>query len=645
MLKINRKLNKINKMAIYCLSFAALVIILVFGLHITWAAWQEPSLPPPQGNTSLLIDVGPDNQAKSGSLRIDPSYDTDSLATDITHTLEVRGDGAKISTINVNGNLTVDTDTLFVNSNTQRVGIGTTNPASKLTIEGNTGLLVGAAAISGRAIEAITSGASSHGVYGSSTATDKAGVYGVNDSANSYGVWGESGSCAGVYGTSADGIGLKAETAFGPYALYAKNNTAAGNYWAGYFSGRLEATDEVIGSKFLPTKLQNSLVPYTGGWIAGEYSLTFTPYNLAFDGTYIWVANGNSNKVAKLRVSDGSQIGEYTVSNTPRGMAFDGTYLWVATASNNVSKLLASDGSKVGDYNVGATPIAVIFDGTYIWTTNNASNNLSRLLASDPTSRNDYATGINFPQNIIFDGTYIWVSYTSGSSISKFDTNGSKIGDYAITGNPRPMVFDGEYLWAGDNTTNNLYKINPISGVIIGTYTASGRPSQGIVFDGTYIWTGNNDDQITQFRAYDGSKVKDYYHGEQGIQRGGIIFDGTYLWISSSANKKIYKIYSGTGYGHTDLSSVVNLQTSTTGTAQTGSFSVSGTGTIDTNLEVGGDLIVNGNTWGGTGDEVVDVPNPGTVSCDKNNLLRQYFIKGVEVNDQGNLIKILCRPL
>jgi len=64
------------------------------------------------------------------------------------------------------------------------------------------------------------------------------------------------------------------------------------------------------------------------------------PYDVAFDGANIWVANFNSNNVTKLRARDGSTLGTFGAGSAPQGVAFDGANIWVTNAfSNTVSKL------------------------------------------------------------------------------------------------------------------------------------------------------------------------------------------------------------------------------------------------------------------------------------------------------------------
>jgi len=81
---------------------------------------------------------------------------------------------------------------------------------------------------------------------------------------------------------------------------------------------------------------------------ADTFNVGNFPIGVAFDGTNIWVANGASNSVTKLRATDGAVLGTF-VGEFPIGVAFDGTNVWVANGeSNNVTKLRASDGAALG---------------------------------------------------------------------------------------------------------------------------------------------------------------------------------------------------------------------------------------------------------------------------------------------------------
>lgn len=73
------------------------------------------------------------------------------------------------------------------------------------------------------------------------------------------------------------------------------------------------------------------------------------------------------NKIAILHWYAANQTASFSVGSGPAGLAFDGASLWVANGdSNNVTKLRASDGAVLGTFPVGSDPFGVAFDGANI---------------------------------------------------------------------------------------------------------------------------------------------------------------------------------------------------------------------------------------------------------------------------------------
>jgi hypothetical protein len=118
-------------------------------------------------------------------------------------------------------------------------------------------------------------------------------------------------------------------------------------------------------------------------WYAANETANFpvgsAPYGVAFDGANIWVANGGSSSLTKLRASDGTNLGTFDVGASPRSVAFDSANVWVVNGGSfNVTKLRAIDGNNLGTFPVGASPTGVAFDGANIWVANNGSNTVSK---------------------------------------------------------------------------------------------------------------------------------------------------------------------------------------------------------------------------------------------------------------------------
>jgi hypothetical protein len=86
------------------------------------------------------------------------------------------------------------------------------------------------------------------------------------------------------------------------------------------------------------------------------------PGAIAFDGTNMWVADGQGADVIELSPS-GSTVGTFTVGVGPSGIAFDGTNMWVL--SGEVTKLSPA-GVTLGTFPLN-TRGGIAFDGRHMW--------------------------------------------------------------------------------------------------------------------------------------------------------------------------------------------------------------------------------------------------------------------------------------
>src|SRR5205814_8799347 len=76
------------------------------------------------------------------------------------------------------------------------------------------------------------------------------------------------------------------------------------------------------------------------------FAVGIDPVALAFDGTFIYVANNTSNNVTRIRASTGAVDGTIAVGSHPSALAFDGTFIYVANSlSNSVTRIRASSGA------------------------------------------------------------------------------------------------------------------------------------------------------------------------------------------------------------------------------------------------------------------------------------------------------------
>jgi len=692
MARIKSKTKSLKKSALLCLGLACLILIAGFGINVARADWREPGAPPPTENISPPLTVSGEPQAKAGKLKLDPNFSPYDLTTVLTYPLEVVGTAKAVE--GVAENLRVD-NTLFVSADDDKVDIADEPTAStaKLTVYGGKAQIgTELNPVSGQALYGES--VSGHGILGTTLASSStqvyAGVSGENNNALGYGVWGLSSSSGvnarpGVYGQTVGGTGIYGVTNSYLYAAVYGENTAASNMgWAGYFEGNLGAGSDVVADRFLSTKLQNSIIPFTSGQQVANYPFGGNQNDvwLAFDGTYVWLATGSPGTLLKnlfkVRASDGKIIDSYRL-NTAWGFVdveFDGRYLWLAGEDNgSITRFDPLDASTqtVGGLSANQKTdleVSSINGQEYIWAVDQTADTVLKINASTlsvETSVNILnLLGLDGAYRLEFDGEYIWLTTTLGNSIVKIWASDPSDADHPMTYfntnslgcDPYNVYFDGLNIWCLNGMgagVNRLLRIWPDN------FYASTDPSydprypmetfgpavppepepnyqKHMAFDGTYLWTVVvTTSRMYRYLASDPSQVTTI---DLGFQPADILFDGTYIWVSEGGvQPRLHRYYSGTGRGHTDLNTVVNLNPAA---AQAGNINITGSAEVGQGLTVGGDLDVPGvpgNLWGGS-DEIRPVSG-GVADC----AVDGHFIKGITVGADHKISEIICRGL
>ena len=143
------------------------------------------------------------------------------------------------------------------------------------------------------------------------------------------------------------------------------------------------------------------------------------PYDIAFDGTNIWVTNEGNNSVVEftrsgvlVRSLSGASYG----FDGPSDLTVDGTHLWVTNSlGNSVTEINSSDGSLVRTISGGsygfAFPAGIASDGSHLWVANTEGNSVTEVNASDGSwvrtvSGGSY--GFDVPSGVTVDGSDDW---------------------------------------------------------------------------------------------------------------------------------------------------------------------------------------------------------------------------------------------
>jgi len=217
------------------------------------------------------------------------------------------------------------------------------------------------------------------------------------------------------------------------------------------------------------------------------------PYEVAFDGAHVWVANYGENSLSKIDIVTNA-VAAVPVGTNPRGVAFDGEHIWVANSGDNsVSKIDIATNAVVATVSVGDNPRGVAFDGTHIWVINFNDNSVSKIDIATNAVVATVPVGEK-PRGVAFDGVHIWVANFNGNSVSKVDIDTDAVVATVSVGiSPRGVAFDGTHIWIVNSDDNSISKMDIVTNAVVATVPVGEKP-RGVAFDGTHIWVANSED-------------------------------------------------------------------------------------------------------------------------------------------------------
>ena len=262
------------------------------------------------------------------------------------------------------------------------------------------------------------------------------------------------------------------------------------------------------------------------------------PVALAFDGTFIYVANSSGGTVTRIRASTGVvEGGPITVGIVPSALAFDGTFIYVAnTFSNNITRIRASTGLvEGGPIAVAAEPRALIYTGTFIYVACGTGNSVMRIRASSGAVEGTIP--LPGPWAFAFDGTWVFVTHDGdlNTEILKIDAATGVLQPNSIdvpVGDPRQMAFDGTYVYTANYANNQVLRFNASTDSSDSSFSVSIGAPIFLTFDGTFVYvaTSTGTDPLKKIRvstgAIEGSPIP------VGNNPRGMLFDGSFVWVA-----------------------------------------------------------------------------------------------------------------
>ena len=430
-------------------------------------------------------------------------------------------------------------------ANTRNVGIGISNPQSKLHVSntgGSAGLFDGNVTINGNLT---VTGSSNFAVSvthdatlsGNGTATSPLSVVSVPNGVVTTGTYANP-----SWITSLDGNKITTGTVLKSVNGITDNVTlAAGSNVTITPSGNT-LTISATGGSATPQYNPNQIALlrwYDANRSGATFQTGIDPLGIAFDGAHIWVTNGGENTVSKIRASDGANVGTFPVGSEPRRMAFDGANIWVTNWNgSSVMKLRASDGQVLQTIPTGSRPGGIAFDGSNIWVASYDAGTVAKLRVSDGTVLGTFSAGSN-PIALAYDGVDIWVANNliQGGATKIRASDGTLLGSFATESFPGDIVFDGSSIWITNTGPWSITKLRSSDGASQGTFPAGGICCGGIAFDGVNLWFAG-ESILFKRRPSDFALLGTV----GGLNVGaGVAFDGANIWVANRNSNNVKK--------------------------------------------------------------------------------------------------------
>ena len=201
-------------------------------------------------------------------------------------------------------------------------------------------------------------------------------------------------------------------------------------------------------------EIKNKSIPLG---IIKEYS-TFTPTDLAWDGSNIWSCNPNTDKIYKHNPDMTIHTTYDSPEQYPNGLTWDGSNFW--SCDQAVDKIYKhnSDMTVNTTYNSpGGAPTGLAWDGTNIWSVDFALDKIYKHNA-DMTVNTSYDSPEE-PTGIAWDGTNFWTCSAGLDKIYKHNADLTVRNTFNAPGpGANGLVFDdNSRLWYADTSASRIY--------------------------------------------------------------------------------------------------------------------------------------------------------------------------------------------
>ena len=301
---------------------------------------------------------------------------------------------------------------------------------------------------------------------------------------------------------------------------------------------RLEVTD--VGgnvSSRTATLAVNPFVPTAFGAI-GSYA--FLPGDMASDGKSIWITDPeNTNFFTVQRWLANGDLKFSSGSTGPRRSTFAAVDAaengWIAL-NNDTVVVLGTLGDLIRTLNV-PSPGRLFFDGTHMWVVS-GSLLLKKIDAQTFVEVGSFFTGGVNPGLMASDGSHLWVVNHGSQNIAKIrPSDGAVLGTIPVSANVTGVAFDGTNLWIVNGSDNTVSIVRAADSITVATIPTGSAPA-GIAVDGAFMYvTNSGDNNATKFRVADRVALATIFTGQQPTK---ILTAGGYMWVLNAGSRSIF---------------------------------------------------------------------------------------------------------
>jgi hypothetical protein len=230
----------------------------------------------------------------------------------------------------------------------------------------------------------------------------------------------------------------------------------------------------------------------------GTTAVGGTPGGVRSDGKDVWVADGTSGTVSRVRASDGRLLESWMGAEGATDVLVAMGHVFVGGAGFPGHLYMLDPAEEAGSVTavsseIPAHPFGLALDGSRLWTANfGGSVSIVTPSTSLPWSVTN-VPGFSGPFGIVYDGSNIWVTEVGSATLRKLDSSGAVLQTVSFgTGHsPRQPTFDGANIWV-PLSPDSVAVVRASSGQAadfsqLGSYPTSWTPTY-VCSDGLNFW-------------------------------------------------------------------------------------------------------------------------------------------------------------